>query len=99
MSSLGPYSTYQNPIKMLRKFYLNGDPNIWLKVWMKIPVGTVITIPWPGIDDPNEIWRPWLKDNVGRQQIAWEWWLTDMDIINIRFLRRRDAVHFTLRFT
>jgi hypothetical protein len=83
---------------MLRKFYLNGDPNIWLKLWMRCPIGTVVKIKWPGLEDPNDLYRPWLVSNVGPQQIAWEWWLTEMDIINIRFLRRSHAVEFNLRF-
>ena len=64
-----------------------------------MPFGTVVSIKWPGIDDPNEIWKPWLDEYVGKQQRRWEWWLhKDVNTVKIRFLKKADAVAFTLRF-
>lgn len=86
-------------IAIIRRFYLNGDSNIRMKIWQRLPFGTVVRLSWPGIEDPNKVWRPWLITNVGRQQFAWEWWLdTDLNTVNIRFLKRTAATEFALRF-
>lgn len=82
-----------------RDFYLNGNGGLLLEIWRRIPVGTVVSIPWPGLEDPNDVWLPWLSANVGRQQIMWEWWLhNDVDTVKIRFLNKNAAAEFILRF-
>jgi len=84
---------------LVRKHCLNGYGTVWLTIWKNMPFGTVVSIPWPGIDDPNEIWKPWLEQNVGRQQRSWEWWLhNDVKTVKIRFLKKEDAVAFVMRF-
>jgi len=84
---------------LVRKHYLNGYGTVWLSIWQRIPFGKVVGIPWPGFDDPNEIWKPWLEQTVGRQQRRWEWWLhNDVKTVKIRFLKKEDAVSFVLRF-
>lgn len=89
-----------NPkIAIIRGFYLTGYSNIRLKIWQHLPFCTTVSLPWPGIDDPNNVWAPWLLANVGPHQLAWEWWLDrDLDIVKIRFLRRIHAAEFVLRF-
>ena len=32
--------------------------------------------------DPNDHYRPWLEENVGRQGRDWEWGLKDHDVLN-----------------
>lgn len=64
-----------------------------------MPIGTVVSVEWPGIDDPNKIWKPWLDEHVGKQQLLWEWWLhSDVNTVKIRFIRKSDAAAFILRY-
>jgi hypothetical protein len=37
--------------------------------------------------DPNNIYRPWLEKNVGKQYIDWDWNIsrTDIDGLDIKF--------------
>lgn len=86
-------------IAAIRKFYLNGDHLFMLKLWQWLPLGTIVKMSWPGANDPNEVWRPWLTANVGRQTLSWEWWLdADLNTVNIRFLKRTRAAEFVLRY-
>lgn len=86
-------------LKELRTWYLNGKSGIKLAFWKHVPIGTVVSIPWPNIDDPNEIWLPWLTANAGPQKIKWEWWLhSDINTVKIRFLNKNVAAEFALRF-
>ena len=63
----------------------------WIRIWWKLSSGTEISIPWPSgwtppdhlgnsIDsaDPNDWYRPWLEQHVGRQFWDWNWDLGDI---------------------
>jgi hypothetical protein len=76
-----------------------------LKIRTEWPTLIVYALPGPdGIrrgvtsSDPNEIWRGWLEENVGRQGIFWQWRIAydAVDIIEIKILKRKEAVMFQL---
>lgn len=47
--------------------------------------------------DPNEIYRDWLENNVGKQGLHWDWDLTsDLDLLQINFREAEHAVLFEL---
>lgn len=50
--------------------------------------------------DPNDRYRPWLEENVGKQGIEWNWDLAkdDYRILEIVFSSKEHAVLFTLTF-
>lgn len=77
----------------------------WLyKQWWHYKTGKVITVPWPtGIidattskavfsSDPNEHYRPWLEENVGKQGLDWDWSLNagDLETLIIRFVKGKE---------
>jgi len=64
-------------------------------VTVKWPAGDVVVGPtsrnWSGVGpyyeevfsaDPNDHYRPWLEDTVGKQSIDWDWALKDYDATN-----------------
>lgn len=72
-------------------------------LWWKFLPGKTIFLPWPNgyanvilydknsliqSSDPNDHYRPWLEENVGRQGIDWDWSIyngsTDGIIIKFR---------------
>lgn len=64
-------------------------------LWWKLMPGTTITVKWPifhNSADPNEIYRPWLEENVGRQGWDWDWRIGDSvtDTLTIKFRKGRD---------
>ena len=44
--------------------------------------------------DPNDHYRPWMEENVGKQGWDWDWCMTDDDVsknrLTIKFRRRRE---------
>ena len=65
--------------------------------------GTSVIMPWPHDEitaDPNEFWRPWLEENVGRQAWRWNWRIAyDVDnAVEIKFRREKDASMFAMIF-
>ena len=52
------------------------DRTITEVLWWKFMPGTIITVKWP-VDsessDPNDHYRPWLEQNVGKQNWDWNW--------------------------
>lgn len=51
---------------------------------------------------PNELYRPWLERDVGKQGEDWEWRLCTTpgahDIVQIAFKDERAAILFTLKY-
>ncbi len=65
----------------------------------------MVAIPWPtenirGSTCPNEVFRPWLEEKIGKQQRAWDWKQCDHDVnqIEVRFKRSNDAMMFKLLY-
>ena len=58
------------------------------------------TRPWPKNSDPNELWRPWLEEHVGSQNIDWDWilWPNRIDIVEISFVDPLNATLFELKW-
>ncbi len=65
----------------------------WL--W-KNPFATRIFIPYTG--DPNDLYREYLEQHVGKQSLYWDWTIDSIErnLIEIVFLR--DAMLFSLRY-
>lgn len=74
------------------------------KLYWFIPVGAVINLPWPThpTSDPNDCWREYLEDEVGRQGVLWDWRVGNCNefasTVDIKFLRKKDAVIFALKY-
>ena len=53
-----------------------------------------------GWGDPNDYYRKWLEDNVGKQGSEWQWdiWHNNADIVRIEFSKEEDAILFELRW-
>lgn len=49
---------------------------------------------------PNEKYRPWLEEHIGKQMIDWDWVLSysNSNIINIYFAQKEHAFLFKLRW-
>lgn len=66
-------------------------------------VVTYVTRRWPSNKDsadPNEIWRPWLEEHIGKQNIDWDWTLKpdEFNIIEISFVDSLNATLFELKW-
>lgn len=55
---------------------------MWTKIWWKFVPGVTIVVPWPTGEiltglifsaDPNDWYRPWLEEHVGKQGWDWDW--------------------------
>lgn len=47
--------------------------------------------------EPNEVYRDWLENNIGKQGMQWDWTLTsDLNILQINFQKAEHAVLFEL---
>ena len=66
----------------------------------KMPVRHTTNRPFmlPGDPEPNEKYRPWLEEHIGKQGYNWNWDLcsTDVDILEIYFRREDHATLFEL---
>lgn len=51
-----------------------------------------------GDREPNEYYRPWLEENVGKQAVDWDWDLSSagLDILEIYFVTQEHATLFEL---
>ena len=72
--------------------YRMGNPISAL--WWKLMPGPTITVKWPichNSADPNELYRPWLEENVGRQGWDWDWRIGESvtDTLTIKFRKGR----------
>ena len=54
----------------------------------------------PGDEEPNSHYRPWLEEHIGKQDVDWEWSLkyTDIEHVDIGFIRADDATLFELKW-
>ena len=46
------------------------------RIYWKFMTGEVIVVPWPtypGSADPNDHYRAWLEENIGKQGRDWQW--------------------------
>lgn len=105
----------------LIKHTVNPIKNLW---WRFMP-GAIVTVKWPvgwteldnlgnqtSSADPNDHFRPWLEQNVGRQGWDWDWRISDItadngqgtigvDTLDIKFRwgREQYATMFILRYS
>jgi len=51
-------------------------------------------------EEPNNYYRSWLEENIGRQGRDWDWELcgTDIDYLEIYFAKREHATLFELKW-
>ena len=81
----------------------NPEPlilNLCTRLWWKFMTGSTVVLPWPpdqpisgGIsstNDPNDLWRPELEADVGRQHIDWDWHTSGNNTVTIRFRRGKN---------
>jgi len=67
-------------------------------IYWNLPFGEIVTIKWPTGNNPDDIWRPWLEKNLGRQGYKWDWRMSrlEVDSIDIKFLNLKMASYFIL---
>jgi hypothetical protein len=101
----------------LTRYWSSGVWNVrtyYSRLWWKIVPGTVISVPWPTDDlafgrrssDPNDCFRPWLTDQVGRQSWDWEWDIGDISaydgrgelLVKFRRGREQQSLIFSLKW-
>jgi hypothetical protein len=89
--------------------------NIKEKLWWRFMPGVIINVPWPvgpvrvpngdnaGMltesADPNDHYRPWMEEHVGRQGWDWNWGLADRDATENRLtikIRQKHAKYATI---
>ena len=68
------------------------------------PATILIVVCWPrGLEsaDPNDHYRPWLEENVGKQGVDWDWGLRNSDAhdhtLSIRFKREYEMMALTAK--
>lgn len=73
---------------------LGHTRRIWTRLWWKTMCQSSVVLPWPRnawtemdhlgtqirSTDPNDHWRPWLEENVGKQGWDWDWRLVELQI-------------------
>ena len=50
--------------------------NTWQIIYWKFMTGAVVDVDWPvsaSSADPNDHYRVWLEENIGRQGRDWQW--------------------------
>lgn len=47
--------------------------DLYLHFYWRVMVGPRVLVKWPTGTEPNEAYRPWLEENVGKQGKDWEW--------------------------
>jgi hypothetical protein len=103
---------------MAREEIIKRTANLF-RIWQWRRLKTEITIDWPiGWTkqdlinesklslDPNDHYRAWLEDNVGKQGWAWDWRIHNSipyysdseDLLAIRFRKPEHATMFALRY-
>ena len=74
-------------------------------LWIYFPwIGSSVYVPWPVSNktaDPNELIRPWLEENVGKQGLNWSWDVVysesaGCDRLKVNFLNKNKAIMFKL---
>ena len=97
----------------LELFFRNIDneyKNIWYQLWWRYMPGVTVTVRWPrgwtkpdhmGVQfdsaDPNDHYRPYMEQHIGRQGWDWDWQIDDIanDTLAIK-IRRRHAKYATI---
>jgi hypothetical protein len=106
-----------NKEKVLKRLVRLIDRSLWrvktvlFKCWWNLVPGTVISIPWPSgpnykSTDPNECFREWLTEQVGRQRWDWDWDLGDVSaydgrgelLVKFRWGYEKQALIFALKW-
>lgn len=97
---------------MAKQEIVKRTANLLRLLWWKYMPGTVISVKWPTgwteadhlgnqtqSSDPNDHYRPWLEQNVGRQGWDWDWRIggsanynevLDTDTLDIKFRKGRE---------
>ena len=87
--------------------------NIWQQLWWRFVPGVVINVKWPKgwvvlhaatagscvSADPNDHYRPWMEQHVGRQGWDWNWGMADRDVSDNRLtikIRQKYAKYATI---
>lgn len=92
-------------IKKLWRFpsgrYIPCGLNLWDKIWWKFVPGEIINVRWPDEQpaDPNDHYRPYLEQHVGRQGWDWNWGMADRDATDNRLtikLRQKHAAQVSI---
>lgn len=92
-----PYHWHEHKIKVGLR-YVN-------LMWWKYVPGITVKVKWPvGLiapdykiesADPNDHYRPWLEEHVGRQGWDWDWSLNDTDVadnlLTIKLLKKHES--------
>lgn len=104
--------TYFYPcgLNLVDKLWWRFMPGVIINV--KWPTGTVVVGPgsrlWSGMGpmreevnsvDPNDHYRPWLEEHVGKQGWNWQWGMADRDATDNRLtikIRRKYAEYATI---
>ena len=75
------------------------------KIYWGLPIGETLIVKWPksnkeSINVPNELWRPWLEENVGYQNFNWGWRICKRRSLHveIKFRNKLYASQFILMF-
>jgi hypothetical protein len=94
-------SGYKDTFTKLDQMLFKISNRSYLSFWLRIFPTKTDTVRWPNqwpghlrpdeVDilpnDPNDIYRPWLEKNVGKQHIAWDWEISgkDGDLLEVKF--------------
>lgn len=75
------------------------------KMYWSLKFGETVVVLWPktkDMADPNDLMRPWLEENVGRQGYDWDWRVNFRDggfKIDLKFRKKIYASQFVLIFS
>ncbi len=66
---------------LIRLIFVKAPKRFIFQCWWKYMPGVKVKITWPAEQpaDPNEHYRPWLEQNVGKQGWHWNWTMEDND--------------------
>lgn len=90
------------------------DDNVFKHLWWMLMPGKTIVVRWPRgwteldhlgnqveSSDPNDHYRPWLENNVGRQGWDWDWKIAKDDQgleVKFRKGKQQEMVEFAMRW-
>lgn len=77
--------------------------NIYDRIWWNFCPGTTIVVKWPHDEysaDPNNFYRPFLEENVGKQGRDWNWrinnWENNTLLLKLRYGKTEWASYLTI---
>ena len=81
-------------IRYFWRVYIKRLPS---NIYFALPFGMVVRTKWPRTN-PLDTWPNWLEEHVGKRGIFWDWRIcyTDGDVIEIKILKKKEAVMFQL---